>query len=219
MCQYIAYVDFLASHSAFLEQTLSVKHDEIINMNEWNELERTLNGFPGEVTLSRGDWQKRLTEWRYSLNMKHRKFLVECQLTGGGENKASSLKDYEQRALQLFGGVATAGNPSLTVEAGVEQEFLIPIGTFPSTSYEIVDEENIEYLQDAPQDTNDAPQVRSPEAPRGNSPATLVSTPPIPVTRKGSRKRANQSSASKSSGKRARYDDGQSSLVETIMEI
>lgn len=85
-----------------------------------------LNAVVASPTLTKGNWQQRLQDWRYSLNNKHRKHVLEANITGGGQSSLKPLKDYEKRALQLFNPITNTGNTDLLIEGGITEEFIVP---------------------------------------------------------------------------------------------
>lgn len=93
---------------------------------EWDDLISKLNSVPLSPTLSKQTWQKRLQDWRYALNHKHRKLVLEANMTGGGPSSLKDLKDFEKRAVQVFNPITNTGNPELTREAGIDESFEIP---------------------------------------------------------------------------------------------
>lgn len=121
------YLDFLEQTPHFLEGAMSKKHDELEFASEWQQLIDILNTVPGAPTLTKTVWQHRLQEWRYTLNGKHRKLVIEANATGGGSSTVRPLKDYEKRALQIFGETVNTGDPDLLVEAGIARAFHIPV--------------------------------------------------------------------------------------------
>lgn len=123
----MAYIDFLENHPHFLEKTLNAKHNELILEQEWDDLVSLLNAVPLAPVLDKTTWNNRLQDWRYNLNQKHRKMVIEVNSTGGGAMSSKPLKDFEQRALTLFNKTCTTGNPYLLKEAGIKREFQLPL--------------------------------------------------------------------------------------------
>lgn len=151
--QYVAYLDFLDSHPEFLQKSLSVSHNEVINANEWDELTELLNSMSGSAPLSKIQWDARLTDWRHKLNARHRKLIIEANSTGGGppNNNSKQLKDYELRAIGLFNATPNTGNRQLLMEAGIDQQFQVPQNLLPPEPQEeeVFEEEIVEeYLSD-----------------------------------------------------------------------
>lgn len=105
---------------------MNQRHNEQILAAEWTELVNDLNSVDGAPNLPKHTWQNRLQDWRYQLNQKSRKIVVEANMTGGGPSRAKELKDYEKRAVQLFNPITSTGNPELLNEAGISDLFFIP---------------------------------------------------------------------------------------------
>lgn len=124
------YLDFLENHPEFLQQIMTKTHNEQVQLVEWNSLVNALNSVVGAPSLSKEIWQKRFQDWRYRVLEKHRAVVLDANATGGGLAKAKPLKDVEKRALALFNPITTTGDPSLLIEAGIDQVFVIPEGTF-----------------------------------------------------------------------------------------
>lgn len=154
--QYIIYLDFLDSHHEFKENLLTKKHNEQIQADEWDQLVQQLNCISGAPSLPKEAWQSRFKYWRYDLLDKQRKIVLEANATGGGKSNAKPLRDYEKRALSTFNPVTTTGNPKLTLEAGIEQEFVIPVELFAVEDVTAEEEvgysnesfNNVEYLDE-----------------------------------------------------------------------
>lgn len=141
-------------HPDFLEKTLSVKHDELVNEEEWSALLEQLNSVPGGPVLSKQHWNARLQDWRHSLNKKYRKIIVDVNSTGGGPSTAKPLKDYELRALNIFNATTTTGNRDLLIEAGISRQFQLPEEPLDHSSDLAAAQSHEEHITDENTDSN-----------------------------------------------------------------